>query len=148
MPAFSALSVPVDFQRSTIPSPVIVEAEPWTVSVESSLELREIFEEWIFQTIDANVFVTPPLSKTRDVDVQTVEPVALEPVLETPPREEIFETPPSSLPPFMETVFSHMNGVNQWINRFSASSEGIQNDIGTIRVCWLSLIGERIVSVR
>lgn len=45
MPAFSALSVPVDFQRSTIPSPVIVEAEPWTVSVESSLELREIFEE-------------------------------------------------------------------------------------------------------
>ena len=75
------------------------------------------------------------MNRTRDVDVQTVEPVAYEPIVETPPREEIFETPPSSLPPFMDVVFSHMNGVNHWINRFSASSEGIQNDISTIRVC-------------
>jgi len=30
-------------------------------------------------------------------------------------------------------LFSHMNGVNQWINRFCISNEGIQNDINTIR---------------
>jgi hypothetical protein len=55
-----------------------------------------------------------------------------------PPVEEIVETPPSpapSLPPFVDMIFSHMNGVNQWINRFSITNEGIQNDINTIRVC-------------
>jgi hypothetical protein len=41
-------------------------------------------------------------------------------------------------------LFSHMNGVNQWINRFCISSEGIQNDINTIRVCFIDLINEGI----
>lgn len=54
-----------------------------------------------------------------------------------PPVEEIIETPTPSLPPIVDILFSHMNGVNQWINRFCLSNEGIQNDIHTIRVCFM-----------
>jgi hypothetical protein len=48
-----------------------------------------------------------------------------------PQIEEITEPP---LPPYVDMIFSHMNGVSQWINQFCADNEAIQNDIHTIRV--------------
>ncbi len=65
-------------------------------------------------------------------------------VIPIEPLEEIIETPAPSLPPIVDMVFSHMNGVNQWINRFCISNEGIQNDINTIRVCFISFYIEMI----
>jgi hypothetical protein len=78
------------------------------------------------------LFVTPPSNESHDIDVQTTEQISI------PLVEETIETPSSSLPPFVDMLFSHMNGVNQWINRFYTSNEGIQNDINTIRVCFAS----------
>lgn len=48
--------------------------------------------------------------------------------------EEDFAALASALPPFVDMIFSHMNGVNQWLNKFCTNNEGIQNDINTIRV--------------
>ena len=79
--------------------------------------------------------MTPPSIKSRDIDVQTSDQEESSPVVPEPVDEEILETPPPSLPPIVDMLFSHMNGVNQWINRFCISNEGIQNDINTIRVC-------------
>lgn len=55
-----------------------------------------------------------------------------------PPVEEVIEIPALSFPPLVDMLFSHMNSVNQWINGFSMSNEGIQNDINTIRVYLIS----------
>jgi hypothetical protein len=41
-------------------------------------------------------------------------------------------------------LFSHMNGVNQWINRFCISNDGIQNDINTIRVGFIDFMTEKV----
>jgi hypothetical protein len=81
------------------------------------------------KNVDSTLFATPPSNNSRDIEVQTIEQVPL-PL----PVEEIIETPVPSFPPFVDMIFSHMNGVNQWINRFCISNEGIQNDINTIRV--------------
>lgn len=61
-------------------------------------------------------------------------PVVPKPVIEEVEQEEIIPPPVQALPPIVDMLFSHMNGVNQWINRFCISNEGIQNDINTIRV--------------
>ena len=86
------------------------------------------------KSVDSTLFATPPSNKSRDIDVQTIEQIPSPPIVAIPPVEEIVETPASPLPPIVDMIFSHMNGVNQWINRFSISHEGIQNDINTIRV--------------
>jgi hypothetical protein len=83
------------------------------------------------------LFATPPSNKSRDVDVQTFEHSPSPPpppIVTMPPIEEIIEPPVPSLPPFVDMIFSHMDGVNQWINKFCANNEQIQNDISTIRV--------------
>ena len=90
--------------------------------------------------------MTPPSTKSRDVDVQTLEQVPSSPPVIIPIEsvDEIIETPSPPLPPIVDMLFSHMNGVNQWINRFCISNEGIQNDINSIRVGFIDLINEEI----
>ena len=56
----------------------------------------------------------------------------MEPTITVPVVEETVQAP--ELPPIVDMLFSHITGVNQWMNRFYASNEGIQNDINTIRV--------------
>ncbi len=78
--------------------------------------------------MNSTLFTTPPSNKSRDVDVQTF--------IQSSP-EEIIESP---LPPYVNLIFSHMNEVNQWINKFCADNESIQNDINIIRVRFLFLL--------
>ncbi|CAF1301336.1 unnamed protein product [Rotaria sordida] len=105
-----------DFHISTLLSPVHVEIEE-----KSSLN------------VDSTVFVTPTLNKSCDVYVQTSDEIVSPPITTIPTVEENLETSTSPLPPFVDMLFSHINGVNQWINRFYTGHEGIQNDISTIR---------------
>jgi len=56
-----------------------------------------------------------------------------------PRIEEIIEISEPPLPPYVDMIFSHMNGVSQWINQFCADNEAIQNEIHTIRVNLLFL---------
>ncbi|CAF1364856.1 unnamed protein product, partial [Rotaria sordida] len=83
--------------------------------------------------VDSTVFVTPTLNKSCDVYVQTSDEIVSPPITTIPTVEENLETSTSPLPPFVDMLFSHINGVNQWINRFYTGHEGIQNDISTIR---------------
>ncbi|CAF1095968.1 unnamed protein product [Rotaria sordida] len=105
-----------DFHISTLLSPVHVEIEE-----KSSLN------------VDSTVFVTPTLNKSCDVYVQTSDEIVSPPITTIPTVEENLEISTSPLPPFVDMLFSHINGVNQWINRFYTGHEGIQNDISTIR---------------
>ncbi|CAF1132040.1 unnamed protein product [Rotaria sordida] len=105
-----------DFHISTLLSPVHVEIEE-----KSSLN------------VDSAVFVTPTLNKSCDVYVQTSDEIVSPPITTMPTVEENLEISTSPLPPFVDMLFSHINGVNQWINRFYTGHEGIQNDISTIR---------------
>ncbi|CAF3419279.1 unnamed protein product [Rotaria sp. Silwood1] len=82
---------------------------------------------------DSTVFVTPTLNKSRDVHVQTLDEIVSSPITTIATTEENHETSTSPLPPFVDMLFTHMNGVNQWINRFCTGHEGIQNDLSTIR---------------
>ena len=100
----------LDINISSILSPVIIEKEEHKHS----------------ELIDTTLFATPPSNKSRGTDVQTFVQSP-----SPPPIEERSEPP---LPPYVDMIFSHMNGVNQWINKFCADSELIQNDINTIRV--------------
>lgn len=80
---------------------------------------------------DSTLFATPPMNKSRDVDVQTfIQSPAIIPL----PKIDEIPDPPTPLPPYVDLIFSHMNEVNQWINRFCADTHAIQNDIQTIRV--------------
>ena len=88
---------------------------------------------------------TPPSIISRDIEVQTSDQEQSSPPTPEPPIEEVLETPPPSLPPIVDMLFSHMNGVNQWINRYCISNEGIQNDINAIRVCEIFFSIEMIV---
>jgi hypothetical protein len=88
-----------------------------------------VIEQKHSETIDSTLFATPPSIKSRDIDVQTFIQSP-----SPPPIEEIIETPEPPLPPYVNLIFSHMNEVNQWINKFCADSEAIQNDLHTIRV--------------
>ncbi|CAF3969197.1 unnamed protein product, partial [Rotaria sp. Silwood2] len=90
-------------------------------------------EEDCSLNVDSTVFVTPTLNKSRDVHVQTFDEIVSPPMTTMPTIEENLETSTSPLPPLVDMLFSHMNGVNQWINRFCTGHEGIQNDISTIR---------------
>ncbi|CAF3034562.1 unnamed protein product, partial [Rotaria sp. Silwood2] len=87
--------------------------------------------------IDSTLFATPPSIKTRDVDVQTCtpspSPSPSPPIVTIAPIEEIIETSEPPLPTYANMIFSHMNGVNQWINNFCLDHEIIQNDINIIR---------------
>ncbi|CAF4942723.1 unnamed protein product, partial [Rotaria sp. Silwood1] len=82
---------------------------------------------------ESTVFVTPTLNKSRDVHVQTLDEIVSSPITTIATTEENHETSTSPLPPFVDMLFTHMNGVNQWINRFCTGHEGIQNDLSTIR---------------
>lgn len=115
-----------DFHLSSILSPVLNDPS-------SSVNRSEILPN-----IDSTLFVTPPSIRSRDVDVQTIEQIpspSVDPVVdESSIIEEETSLPPlQSLPPIVDMLFTHMNGVNQWINRFCISNDGIQNDINTIR---------------
>ncbi|CAF1378975.1 unnamed protein product, partial [Rotaria sordida] len=111
---------PKNIDISAILSPVVVEKE----------------ERKHSEVIDSTLFTTPPSIKTRDVDVQTFLqlPLSPSPIVTTVPIEEIIET--SSEPPlpfYADMIFSHMNHVNQWINKFCLDHEIIQNDVNIIR---------------
>ena len=56
-------------------------------------------------------------------------------ILVAPAVDDTVEAP--ELPPIVDMIFTHITGVNQWMNRFYASNEGIQNDIHAIRVSTL-----------
>ncbi|CAF2120518.1 unnamed protein product [Rotaria magnacalcarata] len=91
-------------------------------------------EEKKSSNVDTTLFVTPPIiNKSCDVSVQTHEPIASLPVPTMATVDEDPETSASSLPPFVDVIFSHMNTVNQWLNRYCTNNDGIQNDIITIR---------------
>ncbi|CAF0995165.1 unnamed protein product [Adineta ricciae] len=109
-----------DINISAVLSPVIVEKEERKPS----------------EALDSTLFATPPSIKSRDVDVQTFirSPTPPPPpVAAMPPIEEKPETTEPPLPPYVDLIFSHMNGVNQWINQFCMDNELIQSDIHTIR---------------
>ena len=78
------------------------------------------------EILDSTLFTTPPSNKSRGTDIQTFTQSPSPPLIE--------QIPESPLPPYVDMIFSHMNGVNQWINQFCADNEAIQNDIHTIRV--------------
>lgn len=118
----------VDFHLSSILSPVLNNPP----SPSSSVNQSEIVP---------TLFVSPSSVQSRDVDVQTIEEIP--PSLPAPivdqsstieeEEEETSLPPVQSLPPIVDMLFTHMNGVNEWINRFCISNQGIQNDIHTIR---------------
>jgi len=92
---------------------------------------------------DDNVVIEPsPIANSpvgplfRDIDVQTTESLFQQPpIIEPPPSpiESVEPPAPPPLPPFVGMIFTHMNGVNQWINRYCIANEGIQNDIHALR---------------
>ncbi|CAF3529728.1 unnamed protein product [Rotaria sp. Silwood1] len=110
-----------DIEISAVLSPVAVEKE----------------EPKHSEVIDSTLFATPPSIKTRDVDVQTYIPSPSRspspPIVTTASIEEIIEPSEPPLPLYAEMIFSHMNGVNQWINQFCLEHEIMQNDINIIR---------------
>ncbi|CAF4938812.1 unnamed protein product, partial [Rotaria sp. Silwood1] len=110
-----------DIEISAVLSPVAVEKE----------------EPKHSEVIDSTLFATPPSIKTRDVDVQTYIPSPSRspspPIVTTASIEEIIEPSEPPLPFYAEMIFSHMNGVNQWINQFCLEHEIMQNDINIIR---------------
>lgn len=124
----------VDFHLSSILSPVLNNPPSSSSSVNQS-------------EIVPTLFVSPSSVQSRDVDVQTIEEIP--PSLPAPivdqsstieeEEEETSLPPVQSLPPIVDMLFTHMNGVNEWINRFCISNQGIQNDIHTIRVNRLDL---------
>ncbi len=95
-----------DINISNILSPVVIQKEE--------------------QVLNSTLFATPPSNKSRDDDVQTF--------IQSPPLPSVEEIIESPLPPYVDLIFSHMNEVNQWINKFCADNESIQNDINIIRV--------------
>ncbi|CAF0905033.1 unnamed protein product [Adineta ricciae] len=92
-------------------------------------------------TIKSSIFVTPTADRADGGSDQTSEQILLLPPLPLiDSMQSIAETNETSTttaaaasPPIVDVLVSHMNSVNQWINRFCVDNDGIQNDIQTIR---------------
>ncbi|CAF3366585.1 unnamed protein product [Rotaria socialis] len=119
-------------------SPTEEQQQDINISAALSPVAVEKTERKNLEITDSTLFATPPTHKaTRDVDVQTFiqspSPSPPPPIVPVVPIEETIETSEPPLPAYVNMIFSHMNGVNQWINRFCLDSEIIQNDINIIR---------------
>ncbi|CAF4338557.1 unnamed protein product [Rotaria sp. Silwood2] len=117
-------------------SPTIEQRKDIDISAALSPVVVEKEERQHSEITDSTLFTTPPSIKTHDVDVQTFLqfPLSPPPIVTMVPIEEIIEA--SSEPPlpfYADMIFSHMNNVNQWINKFCLDHEIIQNDINIIR---------------